>query len=89
MASVSDIDPRRRGVNLGAVMTAQGLGAIVGAPLGGAMYEKLQPVGVKLHLGPAFGHYSPFVGCAACLFVGWLVSLRIIRDPVVPTVAPA
>lgn len=85
MASVSDIDPRRRGVNLGAVMTAQGLGAIVGAPLGGLMYEKLQPVGIKLHLGSSFGHYSPFVGCAACLFVGWLVSLRIIHDPVVPT----
>jgi MFS transporter, DHA1 family, multidrug resistance protein len=41
MASVSDIDPRRRAANLGAVMTAQGLGAMIGAPLGGLLYEKL------------------------------------------------
>jgi DHA1 family multidrug resistance protein-like MFS transporter len=34
MASVSDIDPKCRGANLGAVMTAQGLGAIIGAPMG-------------------------------------------------------
>ena len=45
MASVSDIDAKKRGANLGAVMTAQGLGAIIGAPLGAVLYEKLQPLG--------------------------------------------
>jgi MFS transporter, DHA1 family, multidrug resistance protein len=82
MASVSDIDPKRRGTNLGAVMTAQGLGAIIGAPIGAALYEKLQPVGRELGLGPDFGRYSPFVGCAACILLGWVLSLRILRDPV-------
>ncbi|HTQ11180.1 MAG TPA: MFS transporter, partial [Fimbriimonadaceae bacterium] len=81
MASVSDIDAQRRGANLGAVMTAQGIGAIIGAPVGAALYDKLQPVGVELGLGPAFGYYAPWAGCAACITAGWLVSLRILRDP--------
>lgn len=77
MASVSDVDPKKRGANLGAVMTAQGLGAIVGAPIGAVMYDKLQHVG----LGPGFGYYSPWVGCAACITCGWIISLRILREP--------
>jgi DHA1 family multidrug resistance protein-like MFS transporter len=81
MASVSDLDPKKRGANLGAVMTAQGLGAIIGAPIGSWMYDKLQPVGVQLELGESFGRYSPFVGCFACVLMGWLLSLRILRDP--------
>lgn len=81
MASVSDIDPLRRGTNLGAVMAAQGVGAIIGAPLGSTLYEKLQPMGIQLGLGAAFGRYSPFAGCAVCIFIGWIISLRILRDP--------
>lgn len=81
MASVSDIDPQRRGTNIGAVMTAQGLGAIIGAPIGAVLYEKLQPVGISLGFGADFGRYSPFMGCAACVLIGWLLSLRILREP--------
>lgn len=81
MASVSDIDPQRRGSNIGAIMTAQGLGAIIGAPIGSTLYEKLQPVGVQLHLGEAFGRYSPFAGCAVCMIGGWLMSLKLLHDP--------
>jgi len=81
MANVSDIDPKRRGTNIGAVMTAQGLGAIVGAPIGSAMYEKLQPVGVHLKLGPDFGRYSPFMACAICLLIGWLIGMKILKEP--------
>jgi len=77
LASVSDVNPKSRGANIGAVMTAQGLGAIIGAPLGALCYEKLQAVNIH------FGHYFPFVGCAACVTVGWLIGLRILheRDP--------
>jgi DHA1 family multidrug resistance protein-like MFS transporter len=81
MASVSDIDAAKRGANLGAVMTAQGLGAIIGAPVGAALYEKLQPVGYSLGLGKAFGYYAPWVGCAACITLGWLIGLKILREP--------
>lgn len=80
MASVSDIDPQRRGTNIGAIMTAQGVGAIFGAPIGSTMYEKLQPVGVHIGLGADFGRYSPFFGCAVCITVGWIISLRLLRD---------
>jgi MFS family permease len=75
MASVSDIDPKRRGANIGAVMTAQGLGAIIGAPIGGFLYEYLIPV-----LGVHVAHYSPFLCCSACVTAGWLLSLRMLTS---------
>lgn len=73
MASVSDIDSRRRATNIGAVMTAQGLGAILGMPIGSALYEKLAPSGTHL------AHYSPFIGCAICTGLGWLLSLKVLK----------
>ena len=73
MASVSDIDRKRRGVNLGAVMTAQGVGAIIGTPIGTACYGGLTSIGID------FARYSPFLGCAVCVTSGWLISLRLLR----------
>lgn len=81
MAVVSDLDESRRGVNLGAVMTAQGVGAIIGLPIGSAMYEKLKPLGIHLGFGTSFAHYSPFVGCFACITFGWLLGLKILHEP--------
>jgi DHA1 family multidrug resistance protein-like MFS transporter len=75
MASVSAIDSSRQGANLGAVMAAQGFGAILGAPLGGVLYEKLQPLGLHLGLGREFGYYSPFFACGVCVTAGWALSL--------------
>jgi MFS transporter, DHA1 family, multidrug resistance protein len=80
LASVSDFDPKKRGAYLGAIMTAQGLGAIVGAPIGAAMYDGLQPLGVAWGLGESFGRYSPFLGCAACVTAGWLLSLKLLKS---------
>ncbi|HLO99917.1 MAG TPA: MFS transporter [Fimbriimonas sp.] len=79
MAAVSSINPAKRATNLGAIMTAQGVGAMIGAPIGAAMYEKLPPLGVQLGLGESFGRYSPFVGCAACLIASLLLSMKIFR----------
>lgn len=73
--AVSEIDPQRRAANIGAVMTAQGLGAIFGAPLGGVFYERFQA------LGADFGRYSPFIGCAICLLAAWLLSLKLLKPP--------
>lgn len=81
MASVSDIDSKKRGANLGAIMTAQGLGAIIGAPIGATLYEKLQPVGYQIGLGKGFGFYAPWAGCAVCVTLGWIISLRILHKP--------
>ena len=82
MATVSDIDPKRRGVNLGAVMTAQGIGAIIGTPIGSALYDKLAYVDRHGHLNKHLAHYAPFMGCAACVTLGWLIALRLLRDPI-------
>jgi len=81
MTSVTDLDPRRKATNLGAIMTAQGLGAIIGAPIGAWLYESFIPVGKSLHLGNGvtFGHYAPFLGCALCVTFGWLISLQALR----------
>lgn len=75
MASVSDIDPERRGANIGAVMTAQGIGAIIGAPIGSTLFEKFRLFGDHV------ARYSPFIGCAICVTIGWLLSMKLLRDP--------
>jgi len=78
MASVSDANPKKRAANLGAVMAAQGVGAIIGAPIGAVCYEKLQVI------SPEFGRYSPFVGCAACVTIGWIVGKVILVEKPAP-----
>lgn len=84
-ASVSDVDPNRKASSIGAVMTAQGLGAIVGALLGGVAYEQVQGIGRELSrysslFGPELGRYAPFVGSFVCVGIGFLLGLRILRD---------
>ncbi|MEX2242500.1 MAG: MFS transporter [Fimbriimonadaceae bacterium] len=81
-ASVSEINEKRRAANIGAVMTAQGLGAIVGSLIGSQAYERLQGVNTFLgmNIDASFAHYSPFVGCAVCVFLGWLLSLVLLRS---------
>lgn len=77
-ASVSEVDCERRASNIGAVMTAQGVGAIVGSQVGSQMYQRLG--GMDRLMGVDFnGLYSPFLGCAVCMVLGWLLSLRVLR----------
>ena len=45
-AAVSDIDPQNRGINIGMVMTCQGMGAIVGAIVGGFMGKHTLQLGI-------------------------------------------
>jgi MFS transporter, DHA1 family, multidrug resistance protein len=68
LTSVSDIDPKKRAANIGAVMTAQGIGAIIGMPFGGLLYQKVS-------------HYAPFIGCAVCVALGWAISFKLLKDP--------
>ncbi len=72
-AAVSDLDPQRRGANTGAIMAAQGVGAIVGAALGSSLYGAVE------HLGPLEARYAPFAGCAICVGAGWLLSLALMH----------
>lgn len=78
--SVSELDPDSRASNIGAVMTAQGIGAIVGAIVGSKLYEKTDLFGTTI------AHYMPFIGCTACILIGWLMSLRLLHDS--PTAMP-
>ena len=81
-ASVSELSEESRASNIGAVMTAQGLGAIVGTFLGGQAYQRLQGIShfAGMPVDRSFGLYSPFVGCAVCVIAGWLFSVRILRS---------
>ncbi len=76
MAELSEIDPARRGVILGAAGTAQGVGSILGALLGGFLYEH-----VPLTLGavPIPSHRTPFIGCALMLSLGALLSWFVLK----------
>ena len=64
---------------MGAVGTAQGLGAMVGAPLGGYLYEHAK---VRIPFIPSAhpNHYLPFIGCAAMLLVSWILALTTIKE---------
>jgi DHA1 family multidrug resistance protein-like MFS transporter len=81
-SSVSEIDEERRASNIGAVMTAQGLGAIVGSMLGSQAYERLQDKTkfLGMTVDTSFAHYSPFLGCAVCVVLGWILSLFLLRN---------
>jgi DHA1 family multidrug resistance protein-like MFS transporter len=59
-AFVSHIDPKKSGSYLGAVMTAQGIGAILGAAIGGALYD--------------FDKYLPIIACAAVISISVILS---------------
>lgn len=68
LARVSELDPGRRGANLGAVMAAQGVGAILGAPIGAWIYS--------LGSEPIY-RFGPFMATFISLLVAWLLSLRL------------
>lgn len=79
MALVSeDCEPKLRGAAVGAVGTAQGLGALIGASLSAFLY-KLPPV----PLGPITipEHGMPFVACGVMLALAALLALTTIHEP--------
>ncbi len=70
-------DPGQRGAIVGAVGTAQGAGALVGVPIGGALYERVR---FQIPGMPWLnGHYAPFIGCAGMLLVAWVIALTAIH----------
>jgi len=69
---------RQRGAVMGAVGTAQGLGAMIGAPLGGYLYEHAD---LRISFMPWINsHYAPFIGCAGLLLVAWVLALTTIKE---------
>jgi DHA1 family multidrug resistance protein-like MFS transporter len=76
MAELSEIDPERRGVMLGAAGTAQGVGSILGALIGGFLYEHV-PLTLGAITVPA--HRTPFIGCALTLTLGAALSWVVLK----------
>ncbi len=82
MAKVSgDCDPNQRGAALGAIGTAQGLGAIFGVTLSGFLY--------KIGAFSLFGilipqHGLPFLGCAILLFLATTIAWTSLKPGKIP-----
>ncbi len=77
MALVSEIGGKRRGAVMGAVFTAQGVGAMLGAPLGAYLYDK---VPIRIGSLELTSHITPFVGTAVALTISFMLTLIFFRD---------
>ncbi|MEP6757167.1 MAG: MFS transporter [Chthonomonadales bacterium] len=81
MAHVSSTcAPSQRGGVMGAVGTAQGIGAMSGAFLGGLLYQRANWHLPFIHSEHP-SHYMPFIGCAIMLIISWVISMTSIHEP--------
>jgi MFS family permease len=86
MAVISRIaDPRHRGAMIGAVATAQGIGAFGGVVVGPMLFnaaglaDRLDPLWPG---GSLSSHLLPVLGAALLVTVTWLASLVVVRERV-------
>jgi DHA1 family multidrug resistance protein-like MFS transporter len=77
MALVSEVGGSRRGAVMGAVFTAQGGGAMLGAPLGAYLYDKV-PIRIGQWVIPS--HITPFLGTALALTLSFILTVWFFRD---------
>ena len=73
----ADCDPRQRGAVVGAVGTAQGIGAITGASCSGFLYQHAPIAFAGINIPK---HGLPFVGCAIMLSLSWVLAIATIRE---------
>jgi MFS family permease len=73
----STCDETQRGAAVGAVGTAQGLGAIFGVAISGNLYARR-----GFHLGPIIipRHGLPFLGCGIMLLIAFVLAMITVRD---------
>jgi DHA1 family multidrug resistance protein-like MFS transporter len=77
MALVSEVGGSRRGAVMGAVFTAQGVGAMLGAPLGAYLYDEV-PIRIGQWVIPS--HITPFLGTALALTLSFILTVWFFRD---------
>jgi len=77
MALVSEVGGSRRGAVMGAVFTAQGVGAMLGAPLGAYLYDK---VPIRIGEWVISSHITPFLGTALALTLSFILTVWFFRD---------
>lgn len=75
----STTSEKHRGAAVGAVGTAQGIGAIIGVLVSSRLYTH---PGIFLHHLPK--HNLPFLGCALMLTISFVLAVTTVRDPGVP-----
>ncbi|MEI6512191.1 MAG: MFS transporter [bacterium] len=79
LAAISEVDPRRRGAYLGAVMACQGIGFLLGSLVGGFLYSNTF---IHWSMLPWINdHYAPFLACAASLTIAFVMSLFFMKTP--------
>jgi DHA1 family multidrug resistance protein-like MFS transporter len=80
LAFISEISaPLVRGAVIGALATAQGIGAVAGASAGSYLY-KLVRINIWGKELPLSSHYSPFVVSAMALTLCFILTLYFVRD---------
>jgi DHA1 family multidrug resistance protein-like MFS transporter len=78
LAFVSDISaPRLRGTVIGALGTAQGIGAVIGTALGSHLYTNVSIRLLGVHIS---SHYAPFFISAIALTLCFCLVLVFIKD---------
>ncbi|MGQ9540789.1 MAG: MFS transporter [Armatimonadota bacterium] len=77
MALVSEVGGKRRGAVMGAVFTAQGVGAMLGAPLGAYLYDRV-PLQIGAWKIPS--HITPFLGTALALTISFALTVWFFRS---------
>ena len=78
LALVSDMaNPWNRGAVIGALGTAQGAGAVIGAYLGSYLYETVR---IQLWSISLDSHYSPFIVSAAALTLCFILVIVFLRE---------
>jgi len=81
LALVSDMaSPWNRGAVIGALGTAQGVGAILGASAGSYLYKMVRIDVWGIEFATANSHYSPFVVSAAALTICLGLSMLFVKE---------
>jgi MFS family permease len=81
----SDCEPGQRGAVIGAVGTAQGLGALLGAAISGPLYG-IQSIALGPFRIPQHG--VPFLGCGLLLICSFLLAVTTVRERKAGTPSP-
>jgi MFS family permease len=83
LAVVSSVaDPQHRGAMIGAVATAQGIGAFLGVLIGPLLFKAF---GLAAYLSPVWPgerltpYLLPVLGAAVLVTITWLASLVVVR----------
>ncbi len=68
---IANINPKKSATYVGVMLTAQGIGMIIGSPIGGTAYQVFQ------NINPDFGRYSPLILSSLCVTACIPIALKL------------